>query len=147
VAFGGIEDSVKTIRPRRRWLRWFAGVCLAACFLSVVFPYLLPKGPRWYVLNPTYALWRYGWHSYDKKAVYEGLNGDIWRNDVVRGKTLPELRAMFSDLRGISELDVYDLAKVSVHTNATRTFVKWADTSWFIEITNGSATAIHLWKG
>jgi hypothetical protein len=124
-----------------------AGVFLAALFLCFVFPWLLPKGQRWYVFNPRYALWRYGWVSYNKEIVYTGLNGDIWRDDAVRGKTLPELRAMFTDLRSISEFDSYDLAKVSSYTNASRTFVRWADTSWFIEITNGRATAIHLWKG
>jgi hypothetical protein len=138
---------VKAPRTKRRWLRWLAGVCLAAFFLYFVFPWLLPKGQRWYFFNPRYALWRYGWHSYDKEIVYTGLNGDIWRDEVVRGKTIPELRAMFTDLRSISEFDFYDLAKVSSYTNATRTFVRWADTSWFIEITNGRATAIHLWKG
>ena len=135
---------VKTRRKKRRWLLWLVGVCFAACF---VLPWLLPKGTRWYVLNPSYALWRYGWRDYDKETVYTGLNGDIWRDEVVRGRTLSELRAMFTDIRDISEFDVDDLAKVSAYTNATRTFVKWADTSWFIEITNGRATAIHLWKG
>lgn len=138
---------MKTTHTKRRWLRWFAGACFVAFFLYFVFPWLLPKGPRWYVLNPSYALWRYGWCGYEKETVSTGLSGDMWRDDVVRGRTLPELRVMFIDVRGISEFDVYDLAKVSAYTNATRTFVKWADTSWFIEITNGRATAIHLWKG
>jgi len=99
------------------------------------------------VLHPSYALWRYGRHSYDRHLVYEGLNGDIWRDEVVRAKTLPQLRVMFVDIREISEFNSYDLSKVSSLTNSTRTFVKWADTDWFIELTNGRATAVHLWKG
>ncbi len=99
------------------------------------------------MLNPQYAFWRYGWHSYDHRIVYEGLNGDIWRNAVVSGKTLPDLRKMFVEIHEISEFDIYSLAKVSSLTNSTRTFVKWADTDWFIEMSDGKATAIHLWKG
>lgn len=110
-------------------------------------PWLLPKAPRWYALHPRYALWRYGWHGYDKQVVYTGLNGDIWRDGVVCGKTVKELQSMFKDLRTLSEFDPYDLAKVSSRTNTATTFLKWDDTSWFIEITNGRAAAIYLWKG
>lgn len=127
--------------------RWFLTACLGCLLLLPVFPWLLPKWLRWYVLNPQYAFWRYGWHSYDRRIVYEGLNGDIWRNAVVSGKTLPDLRKMFVEIHEISDFDTYSLAKVSSLTNSTRTFVKWADTDWFIEMTNGKATAIHLWKG
>jgi hypothetical protein len=134
------------LRTSKRW-RWLAGAFLAGLFLFFVFPLLLPKGQRWYVLNPRYALWRYGWYSYDHRIVYQGLNGDIWRDEVVRGKTVSELRAMFSEIHDISEFDSYALGKVSSLTNSTRTFVKWADTDWFIELINGRATAIHLWKG
>jgi hypothetical protein len=127
--------------------RWILTGCLVGLFLVPVFPWLLPKGPRWYMLNPQYAFWGYGWHSYDHRIVYEGLNGDIWRNAVVRGKTLPDLRKMFVEIHEISEFDIYSLAKVSSLTNSTRTFVKWPATDWFIEMTDGKATAIHLWKG
>lgn len=116
-------------------------------FLLFIVPSLLPKGLRWYALNPRYALWTHGWYHYDRRIVYSGLNGDIWRDDVVRGKTLPELQRMFGQLHGISEFDSYALAKVSYLTNSTCTFIKWADTDWFIEITNGKASSINLWKG
>lgn len=137
-------NAAQRKRNRRRWWVAFFLTLLIVCF---TFPWLLPKGQRWYVLNPRYALWRYGWHSYDQQIVYEGLKGDIWRDNVVRGRTLPELHAMFTDLRSVAEFDPSDLAKVSSRTNATRTFVRWADTYWFIELTHGKATAIYLWKG
>jgi hypothetical protein len=130
---------------RTKW--WLVGICLTGLFIFFVLPSLLPKGQRWYFLNPKYALWRYGFYHYDKRIIYDGLNGDIWRDDVVRGRTLPELRTMFHNIHEISEFDKYDLAGVSSYTNSSRTFVKWDDTSWFIEITNGKANAIHLWKG
>ena len=86
-------------------------------------------------------------YPYNQRIVWEGLNGDLWRDDVVRGKTVPELRQMFHDIRDISKFDVYSLAKVSSETNSTCTFVKWGDTDWFIEVTNGKASSINLWKG
>jgi hypothetical protein len=130
-----------------RIFRWLVGICFAVLFVLFIVPSLLPKGPRWYALNPRYALWTHGWYHYDRRIVYFGLNGDIWRDDVVRGKTLPELQTMFVQLHEISEFDSYALAKVSSLTNSTCTFVKWADTDWFIEITNGKASSINLWKG
>ena len=138
--------AMKPGRTARRW-QLLVGICLAALFICFVFPWLIPKGQRWYVLHPSYALWRYGWHPYDRHLVYEGLNGDIWRDEVVRAKTLPQLRVLFVEIREVSEFNSYDLAKVSSLTNSARTFVKWADTDWFIELTNGRATGIHLWKG
>jgi hypothetical protein len=86
-------------------------------------------------------------YPYNDRVVYQGLVGDIWSDDVVRGKTLSDLRTTFHDIREISEFDGYALAKVSSLTNSTRTFVKWGDHDLFIEITNGRATSINLWKG
>jgi len=125
---------------------FFLGMVVGAIcmFLSQA---LLPKGIQWYVMNPRYVLWMHGEYHYDRQIVYFGLNGDMWRDDVVRGKTLPELRTMFHDIHEISDFDSYALAKVSPQTNSTCTFVRWADTDWFIEITNGRASTINLWKG
>ena len=86
-------------------------------------------------------------YPYNDRVVYQGLVGDIWSDDVVRGKTLSDLRTTFHDIREISEFDGYALAKVSSLTNSTCTFVKWGDHDLFIEITNGRATSINLWKG
>lgn len=137
---------MKTRRTTKLW-RWLLSICLAVMFVCFVVPSLLPEGPRWYALNPRYALWKFGWHAYDQRIVYKGLNGDIWRDEVVRGKSLVELRAMFMDIREIPQFDTYSLTKVSALTNSTRTFVKWGETDWFIELNGGRATSIHLWKG
>lgn len=133
-------------RTTNRWQK-LIGICFAGCILCFVSLWLLPNGVRWYVMHPKYALWRYGWISCDKHTVYGGLNGDIWRDEVVRGKTLANLRIMFPTIHEISEFNDYDLYKVSSLTNSARTFVKWGDTDWFIELTHGKASSIHLWKG
>jgi hypothetical protein len=102
--------AVKTGRQSKRW-EWLLGICVVVPFACFVLLWLLPKGPRWYVLHPSYALWRYGWHSYNPRTVYEGLSGDIWRQEAVRGKTLPELREMFDQIHEISEFNPYDLSR------------------------------------
>ena len=88
-----------------------------------------------------------GLYHYDNLVIYHGLIGDAWADDVVRGKTLSDLRATFHDIHEISDFDYYSLAKVSSLTNATCTFVKWGDHDLFIEITNGRAISINIWKG
>jgi len=128
------------------WLS-LAVIFFVAFLLIFIGPELLPKGLRWYYLNPRYTLWIHGHYHYDEHIVWEGLNGDMWRDGVVRGKTLPELRTMFTDIRDIPQFKDYDLAKVTSLTNSNCTFVKWGDTDWFIEITNGVAKSISLWKG
>lgn len=131
-----------------RAFRWVVGIGFVLLFLLIIVPSLLPRGPvSWYANNPRYALWRLGLYPYNDRVVYRGLVGDVWGDDVVRGKTLPELRATFHNIREISEFDSYALAKVSSFTNSRCTFVKWGDHDFFIEITNGRASAIHLWKG
>jgi hypothetical protein len=117
-------------------------------FLLFIVPSLLPRGPiSWYANNPKYTLWRLGLYRYDDRVIYQGLVGDVWADDVVRGKTLSELRATFHDIHEISDFDNYALGKVSSLTNSTCTFVKWGDHDFFIEITNGRAISINLWKG
>jgi hypothetical protein len=123
------------------------GICVAVAMGLIFSQTLLPKGVQWYIQNPRYVLWMHGRYHYDRQIVYFGLNGDIWRDDVVYGKTFPELQTMFGQIHEICDFDSYSLAKVSPLTNSTCTFVKWADTDWFIEITNGRASSINLWKG
>jgi hypothetical protein len=131
-----------------RKFRWLAGIIFALLFLCFIVPALLPHGPiSWYANNPRYTLWRLGLYPYNDRVIYQGLVGDVWADDVVRGKTLPELRVAFHNIHEISEFDSYALAKVSSVTNSTCTFVKWGDHDFFIEIKNGRASSIHLWKG
>ncbi len=108
---------------------------------------LFPNGLGWYVDHPKYSLWRLGLRPFSDRVVYQGLIGDVWTDEVVRGKTVPELRTTFHDIREISEFDGVSLAKVAPLTNATCTFVKWGGHDFFIEIANGRASTFHLWKG
>jgi hypothetical protein len=137
---------MKISHERKTWLS-LVTTFLVVVLLIFISPELLPRGLRWYYLNPRYTLWIHGHYHYNKRIVWEGLNGDMWRDDVVRGKTVPELRTMFTDIREISQFKNYDLTKVTSLTNSTCTFVKWGDTDWFIEITNVVGNSISLWKG
>ena len=128
-------------------LKWFAGIVLGLLCLLLIATELFPNGLGWYVDHPQYALWRLGLRPFDDRVVYQGLIGDSWADKVVRGKTVPELRATFHDIREISEFDRVSLAKVAPFTNATCTFVKWGEHDFFIEITNGRARTFNLWKG
>jgi hypothetical protein len=137
---------IKILRTKRFWHRSL-GISIAGLLVCIIVPSLLSKRFRWCALNPQYSLWKYSGYGYSKRLVYEGLNGDIFRDEVVSGKTLPELRTMFIDIRELSEFDPSALAKVSSLTNSTRSFIKWGETDWFIELKNGRATSISLWKG
>jgi hypothetical protein len=129
-------------------LRWVAGIGFATLFTLFMIPALLPHGPiSWFANNPRYTLWRLGLYPYNDRIVYQGLIGDVWADDLVRGKTVTELRERFHDIRDISQFDSVSVAKVAEYTNSTCTFLKWGDHDLFIEITNGCGDSLHLWKG
>lgn len=130
-------------RHRRR-----AVLTLAAAILSA--PAILPvwswgaSTMAWPHRSPEYLLWKFGLTSAPAEAVrYAGVFRDTDRDSLVRGKTLPELRARSPELKVNGMLTTHQ----AYYEPWSQEHYWIGDTWWAVVLENGRGVRLDLVKG
>ena len=131
--------------PNRAWKALFASLLSLAALLVVLTLWWMPfmGEDDCNPLNPRYVLWKWGVAPLPKDILYGALARDPGRDDVVRGQTLAELRAMLGDVRvtGLTEHQ----ADQDRHATGERA---WLGESWLrVRFIEGRAVSVGLAKG
>ena len=99
---------------------------------------------EWPHRSPEYLLWKFGLTSAPVAAVrYRGVFRDADRDSLVRGKTLPELRARFPELKVNGVLTAHQ----AYYEPWNEEHYWIGDTWWAVVLENGRAVRLDLVKG
>lgn len=108
-------------------------------------------------LTTAYLLWKHLGVEVDAQVVYAGLWRDGGHRDLVRGKTREELRVLFPELKTSGALTReqawYDSSMRSRWAHEARDRgacdeLLWlGDTTWGVEMRDGRAVDLGVWKG